>query len=137
MIPSDDDDVSFMGFDVQEFQLNPDRLGIDEMPHIDADMTVAGKRLGVVDLRIERYPIPPEEKKKLFHDFSTDGLVGTFNGVMLHFKPDYSMETISPADAAKYTKLPEDWESHMVVVEGVDVSVQDNSPKMVNVFKGS
>lgn len=100
---------------------------MSEMPHLDADIDVKGKHLGTLDLRIERYPISPEEKKGLFQAFSRTGVVGEYNGELLHFKPDYTVDVIDKEAAASVAHLPDDWEKYMMTVnEGNDGSIPDN-----------
>lgn len=98
------------------------------MPHIDANIDVSGEHLGIVDLRIERYPIPEDEKKKLFKSFSEDGVVGKFKEKLIHFKPDYSAEIIDNFLASKFSRLPDGWEDHIIVVN------ESKLPSMKKVF---
>lgn len=123
----DDDAFGHEGFEVAEFSNNKDPFKLKEMPHLDADLDVKGKHLGTLDLRIERYPISPEEKKGLFQAFSRTGVVGEYNGELLHFKPDYTVDVIDKEAAADVPHLPADWEKYMMTVnEGNDGSIPDN-----------
>ena len=100
---------------------------VDEMPHIDADIDLGGKHMQVIDLRIERYPVPPEEKKRLMKAFSKSGVVGNFNGELLHFKPDYTVDVVDHDAARQLAQLPRGWEKHMqYVTEANDGSIPDN-----------
>ena len=92
----------------------PDRADEDvqtEMPHFDSDS------LGLVDLRIERYPMPAAGKNRLMKQFSEVGLVGLKNGRWYHFKPDHTVEEITSQQAQDLPKLPSDWDRHAVVGE--------------------
>jgi len=125
------------GFEVQDFHQDMDPLNIREMPHLDADVDAGGKHLHVVDLRIERYPVPQEEKQRLMRAFSKTGVVGDFHGELLHFKPDYSVEVIEPNIAKQLPRLPNGWDTIMKFVSEVKhyVSEQSDAPKMESVFK--
>lgn len=105
---------------------------VREMPHLDADVDVAGKHLHVVDLRIEKYPIPESEKKRLFRAFYKTGLVGDLHGDLLHFKPDYSVEVIDQNRAKQLPMLPHGWDRIMRFVSEQPIS---KLPTMVEVFK--
>lgn len=129
---SADDAFGHEGFEVADFCMNKDPFKLKEMPHLDADIDVGSKHLGTLDLRIERYPISPEEKKALFQAFSRTGVVGQFDDVLLHFKPDYTVDIVDKEAAAKLPRLPPDWQKHMITVnesrimEKNDGSIPDN-----------
>lgn len=89
---------------------------VREMPHIDADIDMGGKHVSIIDLRIERYPIPDAEKKRLFKAFSKTGIVGELGGEMFHFRPDYTVDVIEPSAASKLPRLPRGWEKSMMTV---------------------
>jgi hypothetical protein len=121
----DDNQTKHLGFDVQEFNDDP----IEEMPHLEADFSAAGKHFEAIDLRIEKYPIPESEKKLLFKEFSETGLVGDYKGVLLHFKPDYTVEITNPKDAQRIPRLPDGWEKSMLSVS------ESKIPAMSTVFR--
>lgn len=86
---------------------------IEEMPHIDADIDLKGKHVSIIDLRIERYPIPKPERDRLMKAFSKTGVVGNFEGELIHFKPDYTIDVIDQAAAKRLPMLPKGWEKVM------------------------
>lgn len=102
------------GFEVAKLHGDKDPLQMREMPHVDAEMDIHGKHVTVVDLRIERYPIPRQEQNRLFKAFAKTGVVGELDGELFHFKPDYSVEVIDRKDAERLPRLPRNWDKLMV-----------------------
>lgn len=103
-------------FEVEEFLTDVDPLDIREMPHVDADIDLGGKHMQIIDLRIERYPIPQSEKQRLMRAFTKTGVVGEFQGELLHFKPDHTIEVLEPSIAAQLPRLPNGWDKQMQFV---------------------
>ena len=102
---------------------------VREMPHIDADIQLGGKHVSVIDLRVERYPIPQSEKQRLMRAFSRTGVVGELQGELLHFKPDHTVEVVEPSLVGQLPRLPKGWEKIMgSVLESVGL------PRMEQVF---
>lgn len=104
---------------------------VDEMPHVESDVDVGGKTLNIVDLRIEKYPVNQEEKKRLMRAFTKVGLVGDFHGQLLHFRPDHTIEVIDQSLARQLPRLPHGWDKIMTFVsegkkEGNDGSIPEN-----------
>ena len=120
-------------FEVLDVQQDRDPLGIREMPHIDAGgVDIGGKSMDVVDLRIELYPVPQQEKQRLMRAFSKTGVVGELQGELIHFKQD-SVEVIDPVMAKQLPRLPKGWSDHMKFVAENRRPVV--TPKMVSVFR--
>jgi len=109
------------GFEVQDACHDMDPLDIREMPHLQADIEAGGKKLHIVDLRIERYPITQVEKQRMMRAFAKTGLVGDFNGELLHFRPDGSADVIDQSAAAQLPKLPNGWDKIMKFVSEAHV----------------
>ena len=123
---------------------------MSEMPHLDADVDIHGKPVTVVDLRVERYPMPREEQQRLFRAFAKTGLVGELDGELFHFKPDHTIDVIDQADARKLPRLPKGWDKVMVteahignkfvhdeeeaMLSPAALAGPDEPPKMVQVF---
>lgn len=109
------------GFEVQDVYQDMDPFDIREMPHLQADIEAGGKKLHIVDLRIERYPIPQAEKQRMMRAFAKTGVVGDFNGELLHFRPDGSADVIDQSAAAQLPKLPNGWDKIMKFVSEAHV----------------
>lgn len=102
---------------------SPDGTFLDEMPHLDS------AQFGAVDLRIEKYPIPKDDRSHLIQDFQRAGLVGERDGKWLHFRPDYTVREINPKQAADLPHLPKDWDRYAVIVK------ESRVPAMTEVFR--
>jgi hypothetical protein len=83
---------------------------MDEMPHFDSEN-------GAIDLQIEKYPMPADEKSRLMRAFEKYGLVGELHGELLHFKPDHTVDVADEGSVARLPKLPADWLRYMKMVE--------------------
>jgi hypothetical protein len=81
-----------------------------EMPHLEVGE-------GVLDLRIERYPIPQEEKKKLFMAFKTTGFVGKLKdqpNQVAFISDKLGVKLATPEHVSELPHLPDDWETYSV-----------------------
>lgn len=98
-----------------------------EMPHLEVNDQIAGRKLGLVDLRIEKYPISPEKKKALLQAFHSKGVAANLKGTWVRFDPE-GVEEIEAYEAQQLMKLPVDWEKYILNVN------ENNVPRMTEVF---
>jgi len=85
---------------------------LDEMPHIE--MKDEDK---VIDLRIEKYPISQEEKKKLFLAYKGEGFVGKLSKsprFFAFFSSSKGLELATPEQISSLPHLPDSWEEIMI-----------------------
>ena len=103
------------------------------MPHLEAEppISAGGKKINFVDLNIEKYPLPKEERDELFKQFFETGLVGNFFGVNLHFKPDFTISIAKNQENIR--QLPKGWEKHMKFVSEIS-HVNTSLPKLTELF---
>ena len=121
---------------------------VQEMPHLEADIFADGRHLKVIDLRIEKYPVPQAEKQRLMRAYAKSGVVGDFHGELLHFKPDGTADVVDPAEARQLLRLPSGWERYMrsvsealgtenggTVLPPDEAIAAADAPKMESVFR--
>lgn len=97
---------------------------VDEMPHYEnLDDN------GVVDLRIEKWPISQEEKRKLLHTLQSTGVVGRDDSGWMFFGPDNTAKKASPEQIRRSPKLPDEWKKHAQME-----SRRNNMSKLNEVF---
>lgn len=85
---------------------------LTEMPHMELPTH------DVVDLRVERYPVSQEEKKKLFLAFKTTGFVGKLKDLKpeqyAFFSEKEGVRLASPTEETQLPHLPDDWETYLL-----------------------
>ena len=95
----------------------PDR--VDEMPHLETSISIDGKKVEVIDLCIEKYPIPGSEKSMYFRHFQDKGLVGRdHNGQWIAFKKS-GADQATEEEIATLHHMPDYWESFAVTLTEV------------------
>jgi len=109
------------GFEVQDVHQDTDPLKIREMPHFETDDN------GVVDLRVERWPISQAEKIKIFNLLHKSTVVGKDESGWRFFTPDNYSGEANPQQVRRLPKIPDMWKKY-AQFESVGV-------KMTSLFK--
>lgn len=106
-----------------------------EMPHLEVDAQIGGRRVRALDLKFERYPIPKRRRMELLNAFHKMGVVGRIDDPKTgrrdwHKFTPAGARVVSPEEAAAYPELPREWEKY------VEAESVERPPRMSNVFVG-
>ncbi|MHB8407975.1 MAG: hypothetical protein ACYDHY_07830 [Acidiferrobacterales bacterium] len=107
----------------------PMQSQVTEQPHLDLHSTIGSEKFGAVDLRIERYPLPPDQRRELMAAQAKDGVMAkTKDGQWIVFGPGDNVKRANSSDG-DLMKLPDDWEKYLLNVEdeGVEAEVRPSS----------